>query len=785
MASIDPVLTAPSPTFTEAGAVALGAEHFAVAADGAISLGSERDQTFLLTHDGAPHAVLKVSNAAERTETLDMEALVVRHIGRVDSTLPVATPLMHQRAEDPDDARSYRAEAHAGAATHWVRLYPVIPGQMRSQPSTLSDRAITAWGETVARLARAMRGFSHPSAHRALPWDLRSIPLVRQMLPSIRRPVWREVAELALDRYDTSIAPAWESLRAQVVHGDLNIDNALLRDDGTIAGIIDFGDMSHTALITDLASVIDSLVLDRDGDEMFRVARLVLDGYQLITPLEPAELRLIGDAWAARAAAGIAIASWRTAEGLAEPEFAERDLEQLYPVLKHIVETGFEEVATRVGGISVAPSSRAELARRRDAALGPAMEPLAYDTPVLVDRASGVWMYDVNGERLLDAYNNVPCIGHAHPRVAEAIARQSRLVNTHLRYLHPAAIELAERLIATCPPGLDTVLYVNSGTEANDLAWRIARHITGRRGALCTHFAYHGISDAIASFSPETLRLDEGTRSSYAAAITDHVERWRPPDAYRGRYLDSTEFDAAVERLAARGTPPAAVILDGVLQSDGVQILQPAYVADLSRRASAAGALWIADEVQGGHGRTGEHLWSFERFGIVPDFITLGKPMGNGHPVAAVITRRDYLKAFADETVVFSTFGGNPVSAAAGLAVLDVLDDERVLPRVARAGEALRAAIRRATAGVECVGAVRGAGLANAIEVVTDPESQAPDATTAGLLKNALRRNGVLVGTTGADGNVLKVRPPLAFTEHEVPVFVAALTSSLNQLGLV
>ena len=777
MDGIDAVLTAGPPRFDGAQATALGEACFGVHADAAVSLGSERDQTFLLTSAQAPVAVLKVSNAAESTATLDMEALVVAHVARVDPSLPVARPLPRRGAADPEDPASYRAltgVVTGGDGGHWCRAYPVIAGRMRCRPAELSDHAVIAWGETVARLARATRGFSHPSAHRSLPWDLGSVPKVRGMVGAVRDPGWRAAVEQTLDRYDAVIAPRWESLRAQVVHGDLNVDNAVVDDEGRIVGIVDFGDMSHTALLTDLASVIDSLVLDRPGDEPFRVARLVLDGYQRVTPLETEELLLVSDAWAARAAAGIAIASWRSAEGLEDPAFAERDIAELYDVLRRIIDTGFDEAAARVSGIGPTPS-RDDLVRRRGEAFGPAVEPLNYDEPLLVDHASGVWIHDVDGGRFLDAYNNVPCVGHGHPRVVEAIARQSRLVNTHQRYLHPRAIELAERLVATCPPGLDTVLFVNSGSEANDLAWRLATHATGRRGALCTQFAYHGITDALAPLSPEVL---------YRQQHSPHVERWRPADAYRGEHLDATEFAAALARLEATGMPPAAVILDGVVQSDGVQVLTPDHVRDLSRRTREAGALWIADEVQGGHGRTGEAMWSFQRFGIEPDVVTLGKPMGNGHPVAAVITRRELLEGLADETVIFSTFGGNPVSAAAALAVLDVLEDERVLPRVRRTGEVLRGALRDATADVPCVGDVRGTGLANAVEIVADPTSRNPDAATATALKNALKRNGVLVGTTGEAGNVLKVRPPLAFTEREVPVLVDALVASLRQLGL-
>jgi 4-aminobutyrate aminotransferase-like enzyme len=342
-----------------------------------------------------------------------------------------------------------------------------------------------------------------------------------------------------------------------------------------------------------------------------------------------------------------------------------------------------------------------------------------------------------------------------------------------MRYLHERAIELGERLVATCPPGLDTVMFVNSGSEANDLAWRLATTFTGNSGGVCTAFAYHGISDAIAPLSPESWP---------AGKAPEHVETWAPPDAYRAMHLDAGCFAAALERLRGRGLAPAAVIMDGVLTSDGFAELDPAYVRELVDLTHAAGGLWIADEVQAGHGRTGEAMWSFQRFGIVPDVVTLGKPMGNGHPVAAVVTRREIAQRFADETVFFSTFGGNPVSVAAALAVLDVLDDERVLPRVVVAGEALRAAARAVAAERPSIGDVRGVGLAIGIEIVVADGSLAPDPGRADAIKEGLRERGVLVGTTAAAGNVLKIRPPLAFTTAEVPLFAEAFATTLAEL---
>ena len=750
---IDPVLFAPRPPFTEAAAVVLAAETFGVAAANARDLGSERDQAFLLVADDrAPVAVMKVSNPAESTAMLDMEALVAAHIARVDPDLPVARPWSAPGAETAGPA-GFRAMAKGC----WVRMYDVMPGHGRSDPLTFDDDVLTAWGTTTARLSRATRGFFHPAGGRVMPWDVQHALAVRPMVPCIADRSWRTTVTTVLDRYEAVVTPVWSGLRAQIVHGDLSTDNALVDDDGRVSGIVDFGDMSHSASIIDLVATLDSLGTGRSGTELLRAGRLIIDGYQRVLALEPAETAILGELWAVRAAIGVAISSWRVEQGLEDGAFAER----YNPTAMDMVET-LESVGWRLD--SPRRPGRGTLAARREAAFGPGMEALSYDEPVEVVAANGVWLTAVDGRRYLDMYNNVPCVGHAHPRVSEAIARQGRVLNTNLRYLHHSAIELAERLADRSPAGLDTVVFVNSGSEANDLAWRMACAATGHTAGLCTSFAYHGVTAAVAAFSPETWPTGDEP---------DHIGRWTPPDALRSANLDTQGFAAAIDHLAGRGHGLAAVMLDGVLQSDGVLDPAAGYVQDLVDRTHAAGGLWIADEVQGGHGRTGLGFWSFERFGITPDFITLGKPMGNGHPVAAVITRRSIAHAFgAAQGTFFSTFGGNQVSIAAASAVLDVIDDERIIERTAIVGQQLRDALRRVTIDDDWVGDVRGVGLANAVEVVTDRASNTPDPHRAAAFKNALRRYGVLVGTTGRAGNVLKIRPPLAFRSDHVGPFI-------------
>ncbi|MFP5341537.1 MAG: aminotransferase class III-fold pyridoxal phosphate-dependent enzyme [Candidatus Limnocylindria bacterium] len=771
MTAIDPVLLAAPPRIDPARAVDVARTAFGIDAVAVRDLGSERDRAFLLLDAaGAGLAVVKVSNTAEDPATLDMEAEAVVHAARVDPGLPLAVP----RATS-DGARRVAIESDEGI--HHVRAYDVLPGRGRSDPRDLPDAAFVGWGETTARIGRALRGFMHPAAVRSMLWDVQHASRTRDFLPTIGDPEQRAIVERTLDRFETVIAPVWPSLRAQVIHADLTTDNTLVDVDGRITGIVDFGDMSHSALITDIASALDSIVSDRPPRDLPRLMRLYLDGYERITPLEDEELRLTGDLLAARAAITIAISCWRAGQGLEDPAFAGRYNAAVARTIVALEAIGYEAIARRMSGSPAAAGAgrrqggTAELIHRRDAALGPALEPLSYATPLHLERGEGTWLIDTAGRRYLDAYNNVPSVGHGHPRVTSAIARAARRLNTNLRYLHDDAVELAERLIATLPDGLDTVLFVNSGSEANDLAWRLATTATGARGGLCTAFAYHGISEAIAPLSPESW---PGGRQP------DHVETWATPDALRGTALDGEPFADALARLRGRGIEPAAIILDGALTSDGYPVPDPALVRGWAEAARAAGALWIADEVQGGHGRTGAGLWSFERFGIVPDLVTLGKPMGNGHPVGAVVTRRDLVRHFAEETVFFSTFGGNPVAAAASLAVLDVLDDERLVARAADIGERLRAAIRATAAGDARIADVRGIGQATGVEVVRPDGSLAPDRATTAAIREGLRDRGVLVGTAGAAGNVLKIRPPLVFGPAEVDVFARAFGEVLS-----
>ncbi|PEG62013.1 aminotransferase class III-fold pyridoxal phosphate-dependent enzyme [Mycolicibacterium boenickei] len=427
------------------------------------------------------------------------------------------------------------------------------------------------------------------------------------------------------------------------------------------------------------------------------------------------------------------------------------------------------------GGVPTDPDS-AELISARERMLGPAYR-LFYERPVHLVRGSGSHLFDADGERYLDAYNNVVSVGHCHPRVVAALTRQAETLNTHTRYLHDGIVAYSERLLATLGGEVDQVMYACTGSEANDLALRVAQMHTGARGVIVTRDAYHGNTEAVTAISPSI---------GGATIIGPHVRTVAAPDSYRAdgevaeRFL--ADVAAAIDDLKAAGHGLSCLVVDTFFSSDGIYP-DPSVLAPAVAAVRAAGGVFIADEVQPGFGRTGEAMWGFTRHGVVPDLVTMGKPMANGLPVAAMAARSEVLGAFAREVPYFNTFGGNPVSMAAAGAVLDVIEDEKLMDNAARVGAALRDEISRIAAENPRIGDVRGAGLYVGVELVTDPELKTPDRAGAHDLVNAMRDRKVLISVCGSDGNVLKVRPPLVFSDSDVDWFCTEFAGAVAALG--
>jgi len=438
---------------------------------------------------------------------------------------------------------------------------------------------------------------------------------------------------------------------------------------------------------------------------------------------------------------------------------------------------------TMPNGFSAADAERLSeqersLIERRERLLGPAYR-LFYERPLHTVRGEGVWLYDQQGNRYLDAYNNVASIGHCHPRVVQAIASQAAVLNTHTRYLQEGILDYAEDLLSTFPAGLDQVMFTCTGSEANDLALRIARHYTGGTGVIITRFAYHGVTGDISELSPA---LGSGI------TLPAHARTVRAPDAYRlgAQNVAKTLADdvrAAIADLRAHGIKPAALLLDGIFASDGVLPDPTGFLAEAVKVARDEGLLYIADEVQSGFARTGETLWGFQRHGVQPDLVTLGKPMGNGQPIAGVVARADILESFGRNVRYFNTFGGNPVSCAAAQAVLDVIRDEQLQERSQRIGDFMLQGIRKLADRHELIGDVRGAGLFLGVELVTDRAAKTPAASQTRRVVNAMRERGVLISAAGPMENILKIRPLLAFEQEHAELFIDCLDKALLEVA--
>jgi 4-aminobutyrate aminotransferase-like enzyme len=408
--------------------------------------------------------------------------------------------------------------------------------------------------------------------------------------------------------------------------------------------------------------------------------------------------------------------------------------------------------------------------------------PLFYDKPLHLVRGEGVWLYDADGKRYLDAYNNVPHVGHCHPRVVAALSRQAATLNTHTRYLDETVVAYAERLTALFDPKLSMAMFCCTGSEANELALRIARDCSGGMGIIATAWAYHGNTAAVMQVSSLFTPADKRGQYVRTVPVMDpYRERGGRSDEQLATDY-ANEVKRAIDAFATDGIRFAGLLFCTAFSSEGLPTVPAGFIAKALAHVHAAGGLFIADEVQAGFGRFGSHMWGHQKLGVVPDIVTLGKPMGNGHPLAGVISRPDLVNAFAARNMYFNTFGGNPVSAAVGTAVLDVLQDERLLQNAVAVGNYTLQRLTKLAERHALIGDVRGAGLFFAVELVSDRQAKTPATAQTKRLVNLMCERGVLISRIGMHDNILKIRPPMPFQKQHADLLVDTLDEVLSAL---
>ncbi|MCJ1878271.1 aspartate aminotransferase family protein [Pseudomonas nitroreducens] len=423
--------------------------------------------------------------------------------------------------------------------------------------------------------------------------------------------------------------------------------------------------------------------------------------------------------------------------------------------------------------------SEPTLLQRRHQVMGDA-SPLFYDEPLELVKGEGVWLIDANGKRYLDCYNNVPCVGHCHPKVVAAMAEQAATLNIHTRYLNERVVRYAENLTATFAEPLDSLMFTCTGSEANELALRMARFVTGNKGVIVSDYNYHGNTTSLAAVTTALPSSEPFSAHARAVPIPCLYQADGTPEQVADRYV--AKVAEAIAELQAAGVGLAAMLIDTLFANEGIPRLPAGYLERVAKLVRDAGGLLIADEVQSGFARTGEHLWGHQAHPFVPDIVTLGKPMGNGFPLAGLVTSRERVETFGHANLYFNTFGGSPVAAAVGQAVLDVIAEEDLQGNALRQSAKLSAELHRLAERHSIIGDVRGKGLFFAVELVRDRTSREPAGLEARRIVNAMRQRGVLISKIGGADNILKIRPPLPFQAEHGELFIDTLDQVLGEL---
>ena len=767
----------PRPVFSVEAVRGLLLTHFGIAGETA-PLDSERDQNAHV-RSARGQFTFKIVNAAEPESAMAFQTALLKHVEAAAPDLPLPRVIATVTGADLAYTTGPSGERHALRLVSWL---PGVP-----MASVGRTPAICAGvGRALGRLDAALLSFGHPGAFREFDWDIRDALGSRARLAAVADPERRRLVASHLDGFEARVVPFLTRLRHSVIHNDANDWNVLVdASTGAITGLIDVGDAVFAPTVAEVAVAAAYAMLGQDDPAAVCLA--LVSGYHGALPLTPDECALLPDLIAARLAISVTISATRQATSddpylfvsetpawallawLASPEGAG-------------LGAAIESACARPGSASLPPGlDDVELADARRRLLGKNLS-LSYRTPLHIVSGRDVWLTDSAGRRYLDCYNNVAHIGHCHPRVVEALSAQAARLNTNTRYLHENVIAYAERLRRTLPDGLDTFFFCNSGSEANDLALRLARTATGRHAIAVLDWAYHGHTQALIEISPYKYKRRGGPGKAPFVTELPLPEVYRAPDDWPP-FEHGARFAAeARRRLAAVASPehPAAFIAETIPSVGGQVFLPEGYLAEVYAAVRAAGGLCIADEVQVGFGRVGTGMWAFEEHGVVPDIVTMGKPAGAGHPLGILATTRALADRFANGMEYFNTFGGNPVSCAVGLAVLDVLDDQGLLENARVQGDYLLGRFRALADRHSAIGDVRGRGFFFGIELVTDRRAKTHDGATASAVVSEALRQGVLIGTDGPHDNVIKLRPPMTFTRVHADRLVDVLDGALT-----
>jgi len=745
-------------------------------------LPSYSDLNLVLKTDDGLLYVIKIASNNDTTVNLEMQNKAMQHLYDQSLAVPRVINNIH--------GANISSIVSAQGAVHNLRVLSYLQGKFYAdtQSETHGEVLWLDLGEFLGKVDCSLQDFQHQGAHRFLEWDLSQGLGICQSKKHLLQPAQFSLVKEFLKAYQIHALPRLGECPQGIIHNDANDYNLLVDNVDNpkrITGLIDFGDMLFSHLINEIAIACAYAILQHN--DPLQVIKEIVRGYHRHRKLRSQEIRVLYYLIALRLCTTLCNAAFAIQKEpdndylLVSVQPADEALKKLKAISAYSVELQLLEIC---GLAEEQGSNHQKIIEYRQKHLARSLS-LSYQQPLKIVRGEGCYLYDEKGNAYLDMVNNVCHVGHCHPDVVLAGQTQMAQLNTNTRYLHDNIVNYSEKLLATFPPSLSVCMFVNSGSEANELAFRLARCYSGSKELIVVDGAYHGNTAACINASPYKF---DGPGGKGAEA---YVHKVVLPDPYRGKYLGydrdigqayAEDVTRAIAEIEANGNNVGAFICES-LQGVAGQIIMPAgYLNAVYEKVRATGGVCIADEVQVGFGRVGNQMWAFETQQVVPDIITLGKPIGNGHPLAAVLMTKEIADTFHNGMEYFNTFGGNPVSCAIGEAVLDVVQNESLANNAQQVGTYMMENLQRLQQQYELIGDVRGVGLFVGVELVDDRESKQPATKKMKWLTEHFRRNNILLTPEGPFYNVLKIKPPIVFSRENVELFIKVFECGLIEL---
>jgi len=716
---------------------------------------------FLLTEKSGKKNILKVSNSSHDYFFLEAQVKILQHLSKSDLAAEFQVYTLNKKGET-------LTEIIVEETTYYIRILSFLEGSFWVEAPEKNKTLFENLGSFLGKMDKNLKGFKHPGMHRHYTWDISTARDANYKMNYIQDAAKKRIADYFMLQFETEVLPTFSSYRQAYTHNDANDYNVLVKGD-KIAGLIDFGDMVYTALINNVAVACTYAMLHQS--DPLSAAVLVVKGYHSAYAIDEKELSILYYLIAARLCISVTQSAYNgSLDTKNEHHFITEkpawDLLCYLITLNPIKAENDFRLACNYTSLIQVNETYKNLEVKRNAHIGRNLS-ISYEKHLKIDKAALQYLYDDKGNTYIDCVNNVSHIGHCHPRVVRVMQKQIASLNTNTRYLNNHLIQYAQKLTASLPAGLNVCYFTNSGSEANDLAIRISRHFTKQKDIIVLDHAYHGTSTATIEMSPYKFDREGGIGQM------PWIHKAINPDLYRGpyQYEDANagvkyakDVKNIIDTIAKENKKPAAFICETLLGVGGQMPLPPHYLKEVYQHVRAAGGICIADEVQVGFGRVGTHFWGFELQAVVPDMVVLGKPIGNGHPLAAVIVTDAIANSFNNGIEYFNTYGGNPVSMATGMAVLEVIQGEGLQENALQVGNYLLEGMRQLMNSYPIIGDVRGAGLFIGVEFVKDRNTKEPAIDSIKLVVERMKEKGFLMGVDGPYNNVLKIKPPIIFS---------------------